>query len=170
VFEDSQPSLTFNDKNVATENGLIISSDGGQSWNWNDHRIAFLKKLDIGVDFVRRELVVMDGEEPRQYFESNERSIGPMYKLYTQVEFTPSVDNDLRHRLALLERGERMATVSMCSGGILALLGLVYGLLKLDTWTKGYYSKRIFIGVPAVLVVGFGLLVTVMEMLDGVKW
>src|SRR4030095_4987368 len=39
VFEETVQSLTFNDGNVMTENGTIISSDGGQTWNWNDHRI-----------------------------------------------------------------------------------------------------------------------------------
>jgi tetrahydromethanopterin S-methyltransferase subunit F/type II secretory pathway pseudopilin PulG len=157
VFEDSLPSLTFNDGNVMTEGGIIISSDGGRTWNWNDTRIGLLKKLDIGVDFVRRELVASDGENPRQYFETNERSIGPMHKLYTQIEFTPSVDNDLRQRWQLLERGERLTAVGVYSGGILGLLGLVYGLLKVDTWTKGYYSKRLFLGVPAAII-GLGAL------------
>ena len=27
-----------------------------------------------------------------------------------------------------------------------------YGLLKVDTWTKGYYTKRLFLGVPAAII------------------
>jgi hypothetical protein len=34
----------------------------------------------------------------------------------------------------------------------LACISLVWGLLKVDTWTKGYYSKRLFFGVPAVII------------------
>ena len=32
------------------------------------------------------------------------------------------------------------------------LLGMVYGMLKVDTWTKGYYTKRLFLGVPAAII------------------
>jgi hypothetical protein len=31
-------------------------------------------------------------------------------------------------------------------------LALAYGLLKVDTWTRGYYSKRLFVGVPAAII------------------
>jgi hypothetical protein len=29
---------------------------------------------------------------------------------------------------------------------------MAWGLLKIDSWTKGYYTKRLFIGVPAVII------------------
>jgi hypothetical protein len=38
------------------------------------------------------------------------------------------------------------------AGSILGLLGLIYGLLKVDTWTRGYYTKRLFLGVPAAII------------------
>jgi hypothetical protein len=37
-------------------------------------------------------------------------------------------------------------------------LTLVWGLLKIDTATKGYYTKRLFLGVPAAIIGGFLLL------------
>ena len=38
------------------------------------------------------------------------------------------------------------------AGSVLGLIGLVFGLLKVDTWTKGYYTKRLFLGVPAAII------------------
>lgn len=158
TFDESLPSLTFNDRNVMTENGRIISTDGGRTWNWTDPRIATLEQMGIGLDFVRRELVVKDGGEERQYFETiDRRTFGPMHKLYTQIEFTPSVDRELRAKLEVANRKGRLIAVGALSGGTLGLLGVVFGLLKVDTWTKGYYSKRLFLGVPAAII-GLGTL------------
>ena len=48
--------------------------------------------------------------------------------------------------------------VGVGAGSILGFIGLVFGLLKIDTWTKGYYTKRLFIGVPAAIIAGLLLL------------
>ena len=42
--------------------------------------------------------------------------------------------------------------VGMGAGSMFALLSLVFALLKVDTWTKGYYSKRLFLGVPLAII------------------
>jgi len=55
-----------------------------------------------------------------------------------------------------------MAAVSIYSGGVLGLLGLVFGLLKVDTWTRGYYSKPLFLGVPAAII-GLGTLLALLS-------
>ncbi len=157
VFDSSLPSLTFNDRMVTANGMIIISSDGGRTWNWSDHRIAFLNRLGINVDFVRREIVAKDGANDAQYFETVQRSFGPMHRLYTQIEFTPSVDKELRRRWEGYARKDRLVAVGFGAGGILGLLGFVFGLLKVDTWTKGYYTKRLFLGVPAVII-GLGTL------------
>ena len=44
--------------------------------------------------------------------------------------------------------------VGMGAGSVLALLSLVFALLKVDTWTRGYYSKRLFLGVPLAIIGG----------------
>ncbi len=46
----------------------------------------------------------------------------------------------------------------LLAAAVLGLLGAVYGLLKIDTWTKGYYTKRLFLGVPAVIMAIIGLI------------
>jgi hypothetical protein len=84
-----------------------------------------------------------------------------MKKLYTRVEFSQSVDNELRKRWDEYRREERFAIVGTGAGSVLALLGFVYGLLKVDTWTKGYYTKRLFLGVPAAII-GLGTLFTLL--------
>ncbi len=110
-----------------------------------------LTKAGITVDYIRREIA------RDEYLEESQRSFGPMLKLYTLIEFSPSVDNELRQRWEASQRQERFAFVGLGATGVLGLLGMAWGLLKVDTWTKGYYTKRLFIGVPLAIVGTFGL-------------
>ena len=56
------------------------------------------------------------------------------------------------------QRTEAFKVVSTGAVLLLGLLGGVFGLLKVDTWTKGYYTKRLFIGLPLAILGLFGLL------------
>jgi hypothetical protein len=114
--------------------------------------LAELEKAGITIDYIHHEIA------RDEYLEKVERSVGEMLKLYTQIEFTPSVENELRQRWQVRQRQERFALVGLGAGGVMGLLGLAWGLLKFDTWTKGYYTKRLFIGVPLLAILGtFGL-------------
>ena len=121
----------------------------------NDQRIHDLHSAGITVPFLHQEMV------KDQYFETVERSFGPMKKLYTLIEFNPKIDRQLRQYWDARQRQERFAVVGAGAGGVLGLLGLCYGLLKVDTWTKGYYTKRLFLGVPAAII-GLGTLLAAM--------
>ena len=57
------------------------------------------------------------------------------------------------------ERESRLTAIGLLSGSVLGMIGLVFGLLKVDTATKGYYSKRLFLGVPAAIIGLFALAV-----------
>jgi hypothetical protein len=113
-----------------------------------------LARMRIGIDFIRREIVPAPrGDQYSEYLETVQtRSVGPMQRLYTLMEFTPQVDAQLRSMWVRSVQGNRLQAVGIWSAAVLALLGMAYGLLKVDTWTKGYYTKRLFLGVPAVIV------------------
>jgi hypothetical protein len=119
---------------------------------WNDPRLQTLQAMGISIDYVQREIA------KEEYIETSDRSFGPMKKLYTLMEFSPAVDRELRAHWENYERKQRLASVGVGAGGILGLIGCAYGLLKIDTWTKGYYTKRLFIGVPAAIIGGTVLL------------
>jgi hypothetical protein len=107
-----------------------------------------LANIGVGIDYIRRQIVPEDGE----YMETVDRSFGPMKKLYTQLEFTPSVDCVLTEHWRAYEREKRLMAVGGIGGLLVGVVGLAYGLLKVDTWTKGYYTKRLFLGVPAAII------------------
>jgi uncharacterized membrane protein YcjF (UPF0283 family) len=115
-------------------------------------RFVALEEMRIGIDFVRDQIV------SAEYVETVQRSFGPMQKRYTEVRFGKSLKQELHRRWEDYQRRERFASVGFGAGSVLGLVGLAYGLLKVDTWTKGYYSKRLFLGVPAAIIGLIGLL------------
>lgn len=152
------PPLTFRNGQLQAD-GQIVSYGSGNSTLANEH-IRSLESMGLGIDYVRREIVAKDpkSNESREYVETVEQSFGPMKKLYLQIEFTPAIDRELRQHWDAHQRTERFAMVGVGAGSILGLLGMVFGLLKIDTWTKGYYTKRLFIVLPAAIITGCLLL------------
>jgi hypothetical protein len=112
-----------------------------------------LQRMGVGIDYIRREIA------KDEYVATADRSVGPMKTLYTLLQFSQSVDRELGQRWDAAQRQERFAVVGIVAGAVLSLVGAVYGLLKIDTWTKGYYTKRLFLGVPAVIIGIVALLV-----------
>ncbi len=116
-----------------------------------DSRLTRLTSSGVTLDYALREIA------KDEYVESVERSVGPMKKMYTLVEFTPKVDQELRERWDGYRRQMQFSKVGVSAASVLGLLSVVWGLLKIDTATKGYYTKRLFLGVPAAII-GIALL------------
>jgi hypothetical protein len=88
---------------------------------------------------------------PEEFVETTRHNFGDMKMLHALMEIGPSDRDELQHRWVDYRRRANLAKVALGGGGVLGLLAMVYGLLKVDTWTKGYYSKRLFVGVPAAV-------------------
>jgi hypothetical protein len=151
--DGDMPSITF-------QNGMILAggqviATGRTNPHWTDSRIHYLAELGIDLNHIRRELIAKDpaNNEPCEYLETVERSVGPMKKLSLLVEFTPAFDRQAKLGLDAFERRGRFGMVGAGAGSVLGLLTLVWGVLKLDTATKGYYTKWLFIGIPAAIIV-----------------
>jgi hypothetical protein len=115
--------------------------------------LPHLEEMGIGLNFIRHEIA------REEYVETLQRSFGPMKKLYILLEFNSSVDNDLLRHWDTYVRRDRLVDVSLSASAILSVIGLAFGLLRVDTWTKGYYTKRLFIGVPAAIITVVGALI-----------
>jgi hypothetical protein len=107
---------------------------------------ASLADLGLGGDYVRRELCT------DEYIDVIDSSVGKMRKTYSLVEFNEAQDALLVDRARSYSRQEGLLDVTLIGGGVLASIGTLFGLLKLDTWTRGYYTKRLFLGVPAAII------------------
>jgi hypothetical protein len=148
------PSITFRNNTMVADDGQTIFDVVNVAGGWSDARLSTLSNMGISPAFLRTEIVAKDpvNGEFREYVETSTRSFGPMKRLHTQIEFTPAIDGELRRRWDAQVREDRFAYVGLGAGSVLGLLGMVWGLLRLDTATKGYYSKWLFIGVPAAIM------------------
>jgi hypothetical protein len=67
----------------------------------------------------------------------------PMYTQYVQLRFDENVQRELTERFKQARVVHRVGVFGLGGGLLLALLGTLYGYLKLDTLTQGYYTMRL---------------------------
>jgi hypothetical protein len=85
-------------------------------------------------------------------------ALGELQSSVTEVELTP----DGWRELGRLEQGERASNRMEWAARGLGLLTLLFGaiaaFIRLDDWTKGYYSGRLFL-LATLIVGGLGILI-----------
>ena len=114
--------------------------------------VPSLESMGIDTTYILRELCT--GE----FSETVDTSVGEMKKAYALLEFNEAQDAILLDRAQVIARRHGLVRTVVAAGSVLSVLSLALALLKLDTWTRGYYSKRLFIGVPAAIIAVAGLL------------
>lgn len=67
----------------------------------------------------------------------------PMHSMWLKLRFDANVRRDLQARFEQAKVTHRLGAFGLGGGLLLALLGTLYGYLKLDTVTKGFYSGRL---------------------------
>jgi hypothetical protein len=87
-----------------------------------------------------------------EYQEIVQASFGPMVNLYGLLKFDRQMQDRivLEHEQALVQR-----RVGVAAGGmslVILVLGTLFGYLKLDTATRGYYSGRLKLAAAAVIL------------------
>lgn len=107
---------------------------------------AVLEDLGLGADYARRELCT------DEFVDVIDSSVGEMRQTYALLEFNETQDALLVDRSRAYSRQEGLQDVTLIGGGLLASVATLFGLLKVDTWTRGYYTKRLFLGVPAAII------------------
>jgi hypothetical protein len=112
----------------------------------------WLGEMRLGHDYITRELLSDD------YVETGLASYGETYTAWGLLEFNAEQDKRLLEAWEGYARRDGIGITIGLSALVLSVLGLVYGLIKVDTWTRGYYTKRLFLGVPAAIIAVFLLL------------
>ena len=120
-----------------------------------------LRDLDLSMSDIQRTIVAKRHLEnyelaPVEGLDATDRT---MKRKFLLLEFDRSTQVDIEHRWEAAEqraeaRQAEEALYAVCGVGsmVLAALGLFYGLLRFDTATKGYYTKRLLIGVGAMTI------------------
>jgi hypothetical protein len=142
-LQECYPALRQNLRQVVNERIVELVRDAtGKPYV----SVPTLEYLNIGNSYIDRELLT------DQYVEVSDTSVGPMKTAWGLLEFTPQQDQQLVDAWKRYARREGLAKTSLAAVLVLMLLGGVFALLKIDTWTRGYYTKRLFIGVPAAII------------------
>ena len=113
-----------------------------------------LRKLGITPDYIRSKIWRADYTE---FVDSSVNSIGmemgKMQQLHVLLEFDDEVKYDLKQRWQDSLLKERLVTVGFGSSLLLIFLGLVFGYLKIDTATKGFYTRHLQVAAGLVTII-----------------
>ena len=102
--------------------------------------------LGIGPDYILRE-VCRD-----EFTGVVDSSVGEMKKIHVLLEFDENIDNYLVGAWLQHERQTRFASFGRIAMLSLTGLAAVYGLLRFDTWSKGYYSRQLLVGGTLAII------------------
>jgi hypothetical protein len=105
-----------------------------------------LASMGITDGYIIRELLT------DQFVEDVEASFGLTKTAWGLVEFTETQDLHLLNAWRNYARRDRVKYTIALAVAAVSVLGGIFALLKIDTWTRGYYTKRLFLGVPAAII------------------
>ena len=113
--------------------------------------------MGMGLDYIFREVC------QEEWIEVVDASFGEMKRVHTySSNSTRTMTGSSKMSTYVMSA---VMSVEIIADHILELLiagiTLLYGLLKVDTWTRGYYSKRLFFGVPAAIILVMVLIATI---------
>jgi hypothetical protein len=106
-----------------------------------------IAQLGIGEGYITRELL-----RPEVYVEDGNASFGLTKTAWGLLEFNENADANLLNAWKAYARRSRIRGMVLLAGLAVSVLGGILALLKIDTWTRGYYTKRLFLGVPAAII------------------
>lgn len=109
-------------------------------------RVENLVQYGIGMDFILSEICA------DEFTATVDSSVGPMKKIYVLMEFNSWVDGAIVAKWTRHESDTRLARFGKIAGLTLAGLASVWGLLRFDTYSRGYYSKQLLGGSVLAII------------------
>lgn len=103
-------------------------------------------ELGIPLDYIMREIC------QEEYTKTIDSSVGEMKQVYVLMKFTPQIDAHLLDIWQSQVRQSSLGFVAKIAALVLAILAALYGLLQLDTMTRGYYTRRLLVGASAAII------------------
>lgn len=102
--------------------------------------------VHLPLPYIYQNIVRADVEEHRP------SSVGPMLYVHNLLEFDRAVNDHIQvvYRQALV--AERLKYAGVGTAGLFGLLATVFGYLKLDTLSRGYYTGRLRLAAAAAIL------------------
>lgn len=108
---------------------------------------------------IRNELVAQD-EQHQEFMDVVEvLSLGPMHQSHAMLRITPEFRERLELRWSEIRQTGRVLKTAGASVGVFVLLVAVFGYFRLDSATKGYYTRRLqlLLVVAILALIGLGV-------------
>lgn len=87
-----------------------------------------------------------------QFEEQLDTSVGLMNQLHAQLKFDEPFCQELDQRWSDIRSKSRLAQTGIGAAIVLLFLGTLFGFLKLDTATRGYYTGRLQLAASATIL------------------
>ncbi|HUY88317.1 MAG TPA: hypothetical protein VMV10_06260 [Pirellulales bacterium] len=87
-----------------------------------------------------------------EWLEQSEYSVGPMYNLHALLVFDKEANQEIDRRYRESQVAGRLAATGVGAALVLGLIGTLFGYLKLDTLTRGYYTGRLRAAAAAAIL------------------
>lgn len=84
--------------------------------------------------------------------ESLRTSVGEMRQHHARLEFDKGFQSLLDERWKKMTAWSRLLQISLAGAGLFGLLGLMYGYFRVDTATRGYYTRRLQFAATAAIL------------------
>jgi uncharacterized integral membrane protein len=121
------------------------------------------KILRYDAKYIQRHLVPSD----KWYDESQWFSVGEMRQSYALLEFDADFREEAQQRWQRVVTTSRLGQIGLGFAGVFTFLLLVFGYLRADTATRGYYSKRLQFATAVAIL---GLLVAGLMITKHIQW
>lgn len=87
-----------------------------------------------------------------EWLQQSQYAVGPMYNLHQLLIFDDGVNQEIDRRYRESQVAGRLASTGAGAALLLGLIGTMFGYLKLDTLTRGYYTGRLRVAATAAIL------------------
>lgn len=143
------------------EAGPIFVNDGSVDLTRHPAWIAIANCLsrDVGqpvsqhvLDSIESSDALLERFVKDRALQKRELSVGDAWMQYALVEIDADGRQFLEEGWRRVVAADRAQGVALVGAGVLGVIALALGLLKLDELTRGYYSGPLLLGVPATII------------------
>jgi hypothetical protein len=142
----SGPHLRMLECRRALDRALRDATDEYIDWHLRRPNASTWVRYDV--QYIKTNLLRPDNV----YHELLQPSVGPMHQLHALLEFDEGFRQELDGRWEDFRATSRLLQIGLGSGLILAFVATLFAFFRVDTATRGYYTRRLQFAAAAAIL------------------